>query len=73
ISYRPRSAIRDVGKAMGLTEDITARLASMIWGSWGEGISDEQIRQAGLDPANATVRRAVDLAVRLLGFPRHLS
>lgn len=73
ISYRPRSAIRDVGKAMGLSEDITARLAGMIWGSWGEGISDEQIRQAGLDPANATVRRAVDLAVRLLGFPRHLS
>ncbi|MBN8940733.1 MAG: error-prone DNA polymerase [Rhizobiales bacterium] len=73
ISYRPRSAIRDVGKAMGLTEDITARLAGMIWGSWGEGISDDQIRQAGLDPANATVRRAVDLAVRLLGFPRHLS
>lgn len=73
ISYRPRSAIRDVGKAMGLTEDITARLAGMIWGSWGEGISDEQICQAGLDPANATVRRAVDLAIRLLGFPRHLS
>lgn len=73
ISYRPRSAIREVGKVMGLTEDITARLAGMVWGSWGDAISNDQIRQAGLDPANATVRRAVDLAVRLLGFPRHLS
>ncbi|HEY5793613.1 MAG TPA: error-prone DNA polymerase [Bosea sp. (in: a-proteobacteria)] len=73
IRYRPRSAIRDVGKALGLTEDVTARIADTQWGSWGTEIGDERVRQAGLDPVNPTVRRAVDFAVRLLGFPRHLS
>ena len=73
VRYRPRSAIRDVGKALGLTEDVTAKLARTIWGSWGGGIRDSQIREAGLDPANPMVRRSVDLAIRLLGFPRHLS
>lgn len=73
IRYRPRSAIRDVGKALGLTDDITARLAGTQWGSWGTEIGDERVRQAGLDPTNPTIRRAVDFAIRLLGFPRHLS
>jgi len=75
IHYRPRSAIRDVGKALGLTEDITAALANTVWGSWGEGDAapDDHIRQAGLDPTNPEIRRAVDLATELLGFPRHLS
>jgi error-prone DNA polymerase len=73
ISYRPRSAMREVGKALGLSEDITARLASTQWGSWGSDIKDAHIRQAGLDPANPAIRRALDLARRLLGFPRHLS
>jgi error-prone DNA polymerase len=73
IHYRPRSAIRDVGKALGLTEDITAALAGVVWGSWGEGLPDEHIRQAGLDPENPAIRRATALANDLLGFPRHLS
>jgi error-prone DNA polymerase len=73
ITYRPRSAIREVGKALGLTEDVTARLASTQWGSWGTDIRDQHIRQAGLDPENPMIRRAVALALRLLGFPRHLS
>ncbi|MDH7797749.1 MULTISPECIES: error-prone DNA polymerase [unclassified Beijerinckia] len=73
ISYRSRSAIRDVGKALGLTEDVTAKLSSTIWGSWGGPIRDSQIKEAGLDPSNPLIRRAVDLAIRLLGFPRHLS
>ena len=73
IRYRPRSAIRDVGKALGLTDDVTARIAGTQWGSWGTEIGDERVRQAGLDPTNPTIRRAVDFSVRLLGFPRHLS
>ncbi|MBB3773197.1 error-prone DNA polymerase [Angulomicrobium tetraedrale] len=73
ISYRPRSAIRDVGKALGLTEDVTARLAGTVWGSWGENIQDSQAREAGLDPGNPMVARAVRFAARLIGFPRHLS
>jgi error-prone DNA polymerase len=73
IHYRPRSAIRDVGKALGLTEDVTALLADTVWGSWGKGLNDMQVRQAGLDPENAMVRLAVELAAELIGFPRHLS
>jgi error-prone DNA polymerase len=73
IHYRPRSAIRDVGKALGLTEDVTAALADTVWGSWGEGLSEMQVRQAGLDPENSMVGLAVALATELIEFPRHLS
>ncbi|MGC0052018.1 error-prone DNA polymerase [Brucella pituitosa] len=73
ISYRSRSAIRDVGKALGLTEDVTAALANTVWGISGGGIDKQHIRQAGLDPDNPTIRRAVELAITLIGFPRHLS
>jgi error-prone DNA polymerase len=73
IHYRPRSAIRDVGKALGLTEDVTAALADTVWGSWGKGLNEMQVRQAGLDPANAMIELAVELATELIEFPRHLS
>jgi error-prone DNA polymerase len=73
IHYRPRSAIRDVGKALGLTEDVTAALADTVWGSWGKGLNEMQVRQAGLDPQNPMVGRAVELAAQLIEFPRHLS
>jgi error-prone DNA polymerase len=73
IHYRPRSAIRDVGKALGLTEDVTAALADTVWGNWGDDVSDMQVMQAGFDPQNPMVRRAVELATELIGFPRHLS
>ncbi len=73
IHYRPRSAIRDVGKALGLTEDVTAALAGTVWGTWGDGIPDDHIRQAGLDPQSPDIRRATALAGEILGFPRHLS
>ncbi|MBR1330222.1 error-prone DNA polymerase [Bradyrhizobium ottawaense] len=73
IHYRPRSAIRDVGKALGLTEDVTAALADTVWGSWGKGLNDMQVRQAGLDPQNPMINLAVELATELIEFPRHLS
>jgi error-prone DNA polymerase len=73
IHYRPRSAIRDVGKALGLTEDVTAALADTVWGSWGKGLNETQVRQAGLDPQNSMVELAVELATELIEFPRHLS
>ena len=73
ITYRSRSAIREVGKALGLTEDVTARIAGTVWGSWGDEIPDSQVREAGLDPSNPMIGRAIGLARRLLGFPRHLS
>jgi error-prone DNA polymerase len=72
VHYRSRRAIREVGKALGLTEDVTAALAKTVWG-YGDGYPDDHIRQAGLDPANPAIRQAVELADELIGFPRHLS
>lgn len=73
IHYRPRSAIRDVGKALGLTEDVTSALADTVWGSWGKGLNEMQVKQAGLDPKNPMIDLAVELATQLIEFPRHLS
>ena len=73
ISYRSRSAIREVCKALGLSDDISAALAKGVWGSWSDALPDKRIKEAGLDPANPLIRRAVQLARQLLGFPRHLS
>mgnify|MGYP003392489495 CR=1 FL=1 len=73
IHYRPRSAIHDVGKALGLSEDVTAALADTVWGSWGDGLSEMQVKQAGFDPNNLMVARTVELADELIDFPRHLS
>ncbi len=73
ISYRPKSAIREVGKVFGLSEDVTAALSGTQWGSWGSDITRAQVVQAGLDPDNPVICRVVAFARRLLGFPRHLS
>jgi error-prone DNA polymerase len=73
IHYRPRSAIRDVGKALGLSEDVTAALADTVWGSWGDGLDETQVKQAGFDPQNSMVELTVELATELIEFPRHLS
>jgi error-prone DNA polymerase len=73
ISYRGRSAVRDVGKAMGLGLDAVDALAKQLEG-WSSGAPlDEQVREAGLDPADRTVRLVIALTRELLGFPRHLS
>ncbi len=73
ICYRSRSAIREVGKVFGLTEDVTGKLADSVWGHRGGGLKDNQIRQGECDPANDLIARAVDYAGDLAGFPRHLS
>ena len=74
IHYRPKSAIREVGKALGLSEDVTARIAGSVWGSWGgDTLPEKRIREVGFDPANPVIARAVSFATRLLNFPRHLS
>jgi error-prone DNA polymerase len=72
VHYRARRAIREVGKVLGLTEDVTAALAKTVWG-YGDGLPDDHVRQAGLDPANPAIRQAVALTDELIGFPRHLS
>jgi error-prone DNA polymerase len=73
IHYRPKSTVREVGKALGLTEDVTARLASTIWGSWGRDMPDTRMEEAGFDPANPEIARLKTLVEQLLEFPRHLS
>lgn len=73
IHYRPRSAMREVGKVFGLTDDVTAQLSGLVWGSWGAAPAEQQLRQAGLDPHNPVLHRALQFANRLMGFPRHLS
>ncbi len=73
IHYRARSAIREVGKALGLSADAVGALASGIWG-WSEGGLDARLaRERGLDPAAPRLRQALALAGELTGFPRHLS
>ncbi|MGQ4273595.1 error-prone DNA polymerase [Terrihabitans sp. B22-R8] len=73
ITYRPRSAIREVGKVLGLTEDVTSSLAATVWGSWGDNLPEDQVRDSGLLPKNPEIARAVRFANQLIGFPRHLS
>ena len=73
ITYRARSAIREVGKAMGLSEDAVGALAGTVWGWSSDGIEERAIREAGLDPADPTLMAAAELARELIGFPRHLS
>jgi error-prone DNA polymerase len=73
ICYRSRGAIREVGKALGLSADTVAALAGSVWGWSNDPIADQRVREAGLDPRDRTLRLALDLAAELVGFPRHLS
>ncbi|BBF70040.1 error-prone DNA polymerase [Sphingomonas bisphenolicum] len=75
IRYRQRSALREVGKALGLTEDVTARLSGTVWGSWSgdQQVPEARVTQAGFDPANPELARLRDMASQLLEYPRHLS
>ena len=73
VSYRPRSAIRDVGKALGLDVLQVDRLARTIqWWDKRE-IQEERIREAGFNPNSPSIRRLMKLVRQILGFPRHLS
>ena len=73
ITYRTRSALRDVGKALGLSEDVITALTGTIWGSSSEPLGDGRVREVGLDPDDARLRLVLDLVAELKGFPRHLS
>src|SRR5215213_7088723 len=73
IHYRPRSAIREVGKAMGLSEDVTSAIASTHWGSMETEIAEARVEEAGLDFSDPYLRRVLALARQMIGMPRHLS
>ena len=73
ISYRARSAVRDVGRALGLAGLQVGRLARALQWWDGSGIDEAHLLEAGLDPASPVVRRLLGLVRELTGFPRHLS
>ena len=73
ISYRGRSAIREVGKAFGLSEDTIGALSSSIWGGGGGAVSKDAVTRTGLDPQSRRMRQIIALTQEINGFPRHLS
>src|SRR5581483_2075086 len=73
ICYRGRSAIREVGKVFGLSEDTISALACTLWGWSHSGVSEKEARRAGLDPSDPRLRQVMALAEELIGAPRHLS
>ena len=73
IHYRPRSTVREVGKALGLSEDVTSRLTSTVWGSFAGRMEEQRFAQAGFSLDNPEIARLRDMVDRLLEFPRHLS
>ena len=73
ISYRGRSAIREVGKAFGLSADTIGALSSSIWGGGGGAVSKDAVTRTGLDPQSRRMRQVLALAQEINGFPRHLS
>jgi error-prone DNA polymerase len=71
--YRARGAVRDVGKALGLPEDLTSSLAGLVWGWSAEGVGEKQVAELNLDLADRRLRLTLDLARKLIGVPRHMS
>ena len=74
VTYRMKSAVREIAKALGLSEDVGAALAGMGW-SWSKDgeFQDHRVREVGLDPDDPRLRQALELATEIRGFPRHLS
>ncbi len=71
--YRSRGAVREVGKALGLPEDITASLASMIWGFSKDGVAEREAKELNLNLQDRRLKLTLELAKQLIGTPRHLS
>jgi len=73
ISYRGRSALREVSKAMGLSDDTRSALSGSIWGWSSEKMGATEAKAGGLDRTDPRSRHVIDLANEILGCPRHLS
>jgi DNA-directed DNA polymerase III PolC len=74
IHYRGKRAVREVGRAMGLSEDVLSALSSQIWGSWSKtGPEIARMREIGLDPDSPRLKQTMQLIEEIIGFPRHLS
>ncbi|MFT3688451.1 error-prone DNA polymerase [Paenirhodobacter sp.] len=73
IHFRSRAAIREVGKVMGLSADVTSVLAGQVWGISNGGVEPERLREAGLNPDDPRLCLTIRLIGEIIGFPRHLS
>ncbi|GAA4225814.1 DNA-directed DNA polymerase III PolC [Sagittula marina] len=74
IHYRGKRAIREVGRAMGLSEDTLGALSSQLWGFFStNGLEEERMREIGLDPTDRRLKLTMELIYEIIGFPRHLS
>ncbi|MCU6454185.1 error-prone DNA polymerase [Sphingomonas sp. A2-49] len=73
IHYRPRSAVREAGKALGLSEDVTQRLTSTVWGSFSDRFEERRFHETGFSLDNPEIARLKTTVDSLLRFPRHLS
>ena len=74
IHYRGKRAIREVGRAMGLTEDTISAMSSQLWGFFStKGVEAERMREIGLDPNSHRLQLTMELVEQIVGFPRHLS
>ncbi|HEY1126060.1 MAG TPA: error-prone DNA polymerase [Sphingobium sp.] len=73
IHYRARSAVREVGKALGLSEDITSRMSSTVWGSYASTYERKRVVESGFDPDSPEIARLNHFVQRILDLPRHLS
>jgi error-prone DNA polymerase len=71
--YRARGAVREVGKALGLPEDLTAALAGQVWGWSNEGVEDRHVAELRLDRSDPRLALTLELSRQLIGTPRHLS
>jgi error-prone DNA polymerase len=71
--YRARGAVREVGKALGLPEDLTGALAGQVWGWSNEGVEDRHVEELKLDRSDPRLALTLDLSRQLIGTPRHLS
>jgi error-prone DNA polymerase len=72
-TYRTRSAIREMAKVFGLSDDVITALNGTAWGHGSTPIDGTRVRSAGLDPADPTLALALRMAEELIGFPRHLT
>ncbi|HEU0133679.1 MAG TPA: error-prone DNA polymerase [Allosphingosinicella sp.] len=71
--YRTRGAVREVGKALGLPEDLTAMLSGQVWGWSEEGVPERHVEELGLDRSDPRLALTLELTRQLIGTPRHLS
>ncbi len=73
ITYRGRSALREVGKVFELSDDVISAISGTRWGHSSSGLDEEDARRAGLDPHDRHLMQILDMATQIIGFPRHLS